>query len=458
MSKFKMAGRILLATLLSMSVLFLVPSISTTQVKVGFAKVTTSISIGKGKTLVNLPPLGEIEAKTHSYPLELVVRLDEVDIDQLDKWSHSRLDEGIVTELKHEFREGVILSLLKALLWILLCYYFIWSWLSRSKRVGLISCVIAVLVTGIIVFDTVSTYDQSNFQSATYRGSLRYAPMVMRMIQTKARTVKDLQKQAQAGIQTVASYYDADFYNNGGDMKNTFRVLVVSDMHLDLVGFQLEEDLANQYKTGLVINAGDVNNSGSLVEGKIVSLFLAKTRQLFIPGNHDSRAVVDEIRKVKQVTVLDDDKVEVDKLKVYGLSDPASRGFDIGAPDDVALEQQKAAAEKLGRDLASGETTPNVVVLHSPVGQKEFADLTPLVVSGHTHVSSLFREGDTWYLNPGTIGDPPHTKNQTPHSAAILYYTESLPRRLIAIDMISFSGDGRTELKRQIVDESLLSL
>jgi len=432
---------------------------------VGPARISTSATPSLApRTIVSVPPFGSISADTHVTPLALRVSLDEIDIPQLEGYASGGIPsttaiDGWTDEVRTGFRTAIGKGLLAALL---AGAFAGWS-LKRGWRYVLASAAVATVVPALLVAISVSTLDLNAFQTPTYRGAVTYAPSLIELVQSRARTVDSLRDQVGKLVGDLARYYQApQSFAPAGALEGTYRVLHVSDLHLDPVGLELAEELAREFDVSLVIDTGDINNYGSELEAAVVaSQVPTDTPRLFVPGNHDSPAVVAALDALENVTVIDGESVEADGLVVFGVADPSSAEMDVEPKTDALERRATEEAAELADSMDAGEPTPTIVAVHHPAMVGSFEKLAPLILAGHSHTAELERRGETWYLNSGTTGGihfstlraDPHI----PHGASILYYSAELPRRLVAIDQIEVFGlAGQSSVKRTVVDESLL--
>jgi hypothetical protein len=171
--------------------------------------------------------------------------------------------------------------------------------------------------------------------------------------------------------------------------------------------------------------------------------------------------VVRTLGGMRNVTVLDRSTVTTKGLTVYGLADPMSRSNGWKPNATAMATESPAAAVQLRESIAVGRPKPDIIVVHNPVQLEPFKGMAPLFVAGHTHVMDLQEWDAGWYVNSGSIGGVAYNKVYEqpilPHGASILYYTDSLPRRLIAIDQLQImGGSNQTSLKRTVIDAKLL--
>jgi predicted phosphodiesterase len=368
-----------------------------------------------------------------------------------------------IDALREDVERGVKEAVGKGLIAALLTATFVGWALRRSPRTTVAAGLLGVMVPAAFLGWTTRGYDLNAFKEPTYHGALRYAPALIELVQSRVNAVGTMQAELGETVREFSTYYaQPQTFAAGGTMPNTVRVLAVSDLHVDPVGFKLESTLADTYHVSAILDAGDLSNFATPIEITVLRNYLdTRYPRVFVPGNHESPEVVRTVDAMRNVTLLKDGMATVDGITFYGLADPMSRreGWE---PDIAATEaESKAAAERLRSSEASGGKLPDIITVHNPRGGEAFAGLAPLIVSGHTHTADLGRFGTSWYVNGGTVGGVNFSKlapdPHIAHGATILYYTKSLPRRLIAIDQISVFGKAsQSSIKRTVVDAKLL--
>lgn len=334
--------------------------------------------------------------------------------------------------------------------------------LRRGRAVVALAVALAVAVPTAAAGIAYATWDASAFREPTLRGSLIYAPHLIDVFSTRVARIQRLRDQAGKVASDLAAYYAPDrALASGGALPGTFRVLHITDLHLDPVGAELARSVARSYEVSVVVDTGDLPNLGAPAETSVfASLVDTSVPLVYVPGNHDSPASIDALKRLG-VRVLKPGTVKVRGLRIFGVPDPTSRGFGI-EPDAVAVAKAaRVSFAQLTESIASGEATPDLVAVHSPLMEAPFIGVVPLVLSGHTHVASRRVVRGTVLLNSGTLGGMPYDPEASgrtvrPYSASVLYFTALEPRRLIAIDRIDVFPDRSTTVSRQVIDESLL--
>lgn len=439
----------------------------------GFGPARLAISVAPATsplTVVELPPFGSVEAVTHRGPVRLTMRLEEIDVEDTQRL----VETGALTAsrtLAAETVDDLPLTGFSSLLWRVigggalaaaLASVLVALALRRGRAVVALSVALAVVVPTTAVGIAYATWDSSAFREPTLRGSLVYAPQLVDVFSTRVAKIGRLREQAVKVARDLAAYYADDrALASGGAMPGTFRVLHVTDLHLDPVGAELARSVARSYEASVVIETGDLPVLGVPVETSVfASLIDTSVPLIYVPGNHDSPASLAALEQLG-ATVLTSGTVEVGGLRIFGVPDPISDDFGI-EPDAAAVrEAARLSFARLAASLASGETTPDVVAVHSPLMDAPFIGVVPLILSGHTHSASFSVARGTVLLNSGTLGGMPYdpeTSGRTvlPYSASILYFTAGQPRRLIAIDRIDVYPNRSTTVSREVIDASLL--
>jgi len=428
---------------------------------VGPVRVSAAITPGVGATSLGLPPFGSVEAATHLAPLRVELRLTDASFTQLEAWvsdgvpdtaAIATLRKALYSGLARAFLTGLLAALLAAALVLLAARV-------RTRTTAIVCAALTVALVGCAGWAALG-FDEGAFSQPTYKGVLAYAPGIVSTVQQRLTEVDSLSIRIAAVARDLSGYYAASqTLASGGTMPNTLRVLHISDTHLDPVGSELARQLATSFDVAFVIHTGDADLYGTSVEASAVVATLKMPRPLvYIPGNHDSPDVVAALRTQKDVTVLDDTSTVVDGLRIFGVPDPVSRGFDIEPDKSLMTADASKIATALRSAIASGETTPDIIALHNPVMQTPFLGLSPIMLTGHTHTARLQKKDGVWLLNAGTTGGVQFGNPSGPHTAytaAVLYYSATTPHKLLAIDRISIDGVTReTSLRRTLVDDT----
>lgn len=422
-----------------------------------------------GRTVVEVPPFGQVEARTHQAPMRLSARIEMIDFDAARSFMDpvsplGGLEDitgevGSLTDVGGPIWRGAILGILAAVAATALVTIAA----RRPVRATVFACAVTFILTSGLLGATARTWDAAAFREPTLHGGLAHLPQLADVFTLRVARIERLRTQAAKVARDIASYYaDERSLASGGPLPATVRILHVTDLHLDAVGAELEAGIARAYDVAGIIDTGDAPILGvTLEEPALESLIVTEYPRIYIPGNHDSPVSLRVLDAIPGLTVLTTGVAEIAGLRVFGIADPISRGFGV-EPDREALEVQTAAAlDRFDSAIRSGEQTPDIVAVHNPAMEKPFFGRAPVILSGHTHSARLYMSRGTARVNSGTIGGTPYLPESLsaplPHSASILYFTDTFPRRLVAIDSISIGTDRTTTVTRRIVDESLLT-
>lgn len=455
-----------------------------TIVPVGPVRLEARMAFGwPGRTTVHIPPFGSAAADTHTGPARLVLTVEDVDIAQVGRLIERSTaepaadlptvarragvaNESVGTLLDRETRdagsEAAALVILTALAAAAAAAVIAMAARRRWRVVGVSAVAALTLVLGSAGLGA-ATFRTTALAEPRLQGTLAYVPRIESLFSAKIARIDGLREQAAVVARQLAAYYaDPRSIAAGGGLPGTYRVLHVSDLHLDPVGSELARSLARSYDASLVVDTGDAPILGTAEEGRLLqSLIITDTPVVYIPGNHDSPLSIELLRMLPNVTVATTGTVVADGLRIFAVPDPQAFERDIQPDRSEVAEQTDAAAAQLDAEATAGMPPPDIIALHNPSMERAFIGRAPLIVSGHTHSERLYVSDGTVRLNSGTLGGMPYDpvttgRDRLPHSASILYYTADLPRRLIAIDRISVTPERSTTLTRHVVDESLL--
>lgn len=439
------------------------------RVAVGPALVDVSVAPAfSSRTVVELPPIGSVEAPTHVGPVRLTLRLHELDIKKtasMVKTTDMSLPSTITPKMAtavpglskliwRVLGGGLLASVVTAAAVVMV--------LRRRRWVVLLAVGLALLVPAGSLGIAAATWDVAAFRAPTLHGDLSYAPELMEVFSTRVASVERLREQAADVARKLAAYYSDDrSLAAGGALSGTYRVVHITDMHLDPVGAELAQSIARSYEASLVINTGDMPILGVPIEDQVLaSLVDTSVPHAYIPGNHDSPASLAALTRLG-VTVLTTGTTDVGGLRILPVPDPLSRGVGVESGEQLTGRASRTALSLMREELRSGEATPEVVAVHHPDAEEPFIGTVGVILSGHTHSARMYVSDGTVRLNSGTVGgmpyDPEKTDRETlPYSASVLYFTQDRPHRLIAVDRIEVSPKRSTTVTRDVIDEALL--
>ncbi len=453
-------------------------------VDVGPLEVRLQVALGwPGTTTLQLPPFGEASARTHVGPARLIASVEGVDVPEVERFiervgestasatiasqaegARETVSDVIERESRSATQEVMGLALMVAGVAAAVAAVIALAFRRRVRTVVFAGVLAAVLVIGPATLAG-ATFTPDALTQPSVRGALTYIPQLQTLFSMRLSRIEHLREQVASVANDLAAYYaDPRSIASGGGLPATYRVLHVSDLHLDPVGAELARSLVRSYEASLVIDTGDMAKGGSAEEALLAAaLPVDSVPVVFVPGNHDDAPTLAALAALPNVTVMATETVVVDGLRIFGVPDPVGATPALTSSDAQLAATMDAAVRRLEAEQAAGMPAPDIIAVHDPVTERALIGWAPVILSGHTHSMRLYRNAAGVRENSGTLGGMPYdpqitSRKRLPHGASVLYYTQSLPRRLIAVDQISVGVDGTTQLNRTVVDESLLPL
>lgn len=422
---------------------------------------------------IDLPPVGQVGFDSHRGPLGVRASVESVDVaaaeDLLD--SSTALSDLAATA-PGEVRSGV----LQALGWAVGCA-LVGSGLAaglvyRSRRraaqavgVTLVPLVACGLLAGI-------TFDPASLDEPRFTGLLSRAPYLAGEGRSVVARLESYRSGVADMVRSVTTLYTAADELPVIDDEEVTTVLHVSDIHLGPQGYDLADQLIEQFGVDVVVDTGDVTTWGTAVEsGTLSRIGRLGVPYVFVRGNHDSvltaAAVADQ-----GAYVLDGEAVTVEGLTFAGIADgrfsPSSGELDIEAARETAGEQADKLASVVRATNRSGDDV-DVALIHDPSRLDPLLGTVPLVLSGHYHSRTVrLDESGTRVMVQGSTGGAGITQGAldslergepVPLQASLLYFAKSGEDagRLVGWDDVTVGGLGLSsvQIDRTLVTDEL---
>jgi len=417
---------------------------STTEITVGPVSFEFVLQPAwHGKSEVNLPPAGSLEADTHtgpaivSYSLKEIAVNDVGDLTNPDSAARQDLENWRDPVRSKEwsliFRVALATMLTGAAVAGLLQRR--WRWALAGMALGLAT---AICVSALIY----GTYDVGAFRDSRYSGNLTYAPEVLAFAEDTLANLNAYEDRvpeiADNLYRTLTELHQLPLTSPEAE---TIRVLHVSDMHSSAAGAQLVKTVVDLYKIDLVIDTGDLTDLGTSLEMRYPSTYLPLTvPYIWVAGNHDTPTAINTMMAIPSVTVLDSQFTTVDNILIGGFPDPASRSI---SPQPSTDARQAEEAIRIAGLVDSHRPKPFIVAVHDPKQAGNLGGKVPVVVDGHTHREGIVVENGTVFLDAGSTGGGGfrsfNQNGESPSSLQVLYIRKE-PQKLMAVDSISIYG------------------
>ena len=409
-----------------------------------------------GGTEIDLAPVGQISFGSHSGPLGLSWRLDEIREAEaravVEDPESLMLDEAALTD---DVRSGVIALGARVILASVLGGAVLAFLLHRRWRDLAVGALVGLLAVAGALGNGARTWDSDSLAEPRYTGLLSLAPQAVGDARDMVDRFQDYRAQLAGLVQNVTVLYQgADALRSYQADETTIRVLHVSDIHLNPQAYDLIDQVVQQYAIDVVVDTGDINDWGTRFESSFVDLIGdLSVPYVFVRGNHDSRTTQQAVDRQPNTVVLDGDGETVAGLTFWGLGDPR---FTPDKSLEGSGDDQQQVATDAGEDVLAGLrrfgiSRVDVVLVHDPLMAGELGDEVPLVLAGHRHQVSMETLGEsTTLLVEGSTGggglrslegDEP-----LPLTASVLYFGAETGQ-LEAMDRIRVAGVNQSDVR-----------
>lgn len=411
-----------------------------------------------GVTRVALPPLGSLVLDTHTGPVALDVRVDELRPDEAaaiaaDPSKLESIDDEVADDARAALR-----SLLLRIVLAVTAGAVAGGLLARltpaaAARGAGVAAVLLLVVGGGVV----TSFRAEAVREPEYRGLLAAAPSAVGDVASLIDRFDDYSAQLSDLVRNaVLLYRTADALPRLDPGDDAIRVLHVSDLHNNPQGFDLVRTMARQFEVDVVVDTGDITDWGTPPESLVLEqIGGVDVPYVYVRGNHDSMETQAAVAATGAI-VLDGDAAEVAGLRIWGIGDPRY------TPDKEAGEVGGTLSDRVPAQVRSAlradrPATVDLALVHDPRSASRIGDLVPLILAGHRHEPSVHQLDEALLLVEGSTGgaglrglkgDEPE-----PLTCTVLYLSRT-DRRLVAYDRIAVEGFGgaAARIERHVID------
>jgi predicted phosphodiesterase len=235
-------------------------------------------------------------------------------------------------------------------------------------------------------------------------------------------------------------------------------MLVVSDIHNNPAAFSLINQIAEDFKVDVIVDAGDMTDYGTNLEtGLVTKLVNVGIPYIFVTGNHDSPAVTEALTATPSVTILSGTSHTERGITFFGYPHPSGARMDVDPGSDKDMKNVAADVERAVEEL---DEPPDVLLVHDWRMAEAVTGKVPLIITGHTHKARIGESLGTVVINPGSTGDSGlrqlkrNGSYDTRYTLGIVYF-DTEARRVAAFDAIEVSGlTGEFSLTRTLTGQS----
>lgn len=358
----------------------------------------------QGYSELAIPPLGSVRAKTHNLPLKFIFSLVNINLEQL-RTLVSENNEDLIPQLVASFRIQARLFIVKIMLLALLGGFSVCLFVFRKCKPALAGGAIGLAALGIFLGGTLITYDESAFIEPEFHGIVEIAPWLLGVAEEALVAVTELDSTLRIVATNLVLMFDSLGQLAEAEGAGTgLTILHVSDIHNNPLAVTLANQAAVAFGVDFVIDTGDITDYGTPLEADLAST-IAETGLpwYFVPGNHDSPAVIEVLQELANVTVLKEDVVYLEQFDfcLAGIADPSASDYGMGIP---TKEQYRETAKRLADVIAHSRCQPVIIAAHHPLVLEEFTDRKAVFLHGHSHRASIEYKGSSVFIDAGTTG------------------------------------------------------
>ncbi|MBI2874954.1 MAG: metallophosphoesterase, partial [Firmicutes bacterium] len=415
----------------------------------------------QGFTKFTLPPFGSVRARTHLPPLQLTVSLQNVDLDLLRESFQDVPRKEAVTALREEARAAVAKFLVRVLVLAGVGGGFgVLFFPRRGRKIIALAALWGVLLMAVLAGAGLASFDEEAFRRPEFQGILQAGPWMIGLVEEGLVKVQALASQLEIiGKNLEKLFTRIEELEPLGVVEGDVKVLHVSDFHNNAAGITFAAQVVKSFGVDLVIDTGDLTDLGTPIESDIVERIAEiGVPYLIAPGNHENPEVLDRLRALPNVSIMDRGIVFLDGLRIIGVPDPGSAEIGAVVPTQKELERLRAELEEEVRTMP---VKPDVLAAHNPRLVEPLVGSTgiPLVLAGHLHRAEIREEPGGVFVNAGTTGGAGvrglQVREEVPYTAVLLHFklpVSSAERpRLVAADLIKvFHLRGRFNIERVI--------
>lgn len=389
-----------------------------------------------GGTSLVIAPIGRVYAATHPVPLGISLEVENIDLALLQPMVTDTPDtKGLVDIFRRGTQEAAKRFALKVLaLGALGGALGAWAVGSRGLREAALGAVLGLMFVGAATGITYATYDVSAFSNPSYSGILEAAPWMISVLGDGIHKVGELGDRLKVIAGNIYALFER-IDSVGSDMADTsdLSILHVSDIHNNPAAFDFIEELVRSFDVDAVVDTGDITDYGTSLEAQLVDrIERLGVPYFFVPGNHDSPDVVDRMRSLENVVVLDGNRVNFRGLVIAGKADPGSMSPEMSV---MTPAQVAEAAEEIGSTVTAAGAV-DILAVHNNMLAQRFVGVVPVVLHGHDHRMKVTQDRGTVLVDAGTTGAAGlrllEKPGGVPFTVALLHFSKPDPEGDVA--------------------------
>lgn len=425
------------------------------------------------RTVILLPPVGEVSFPTHTAPVAVEATVQGVDIGRAERLLYS---DAALKDLERTAPEAITdgavrnagLNALAATIGASVAVGLTYRRVRRAVVAGGSALAVTTVSCGLVGL----TFRADSLRQPQFDGLLSQAAYVADIGHTTVADYGSYRRTLADFVGQVSALYIAadSLPSSRVDSSDIVSVLHVSDIHDNPQAYDVIRQLTQQFDVAFVIDTGDIVSWGTPWESaQLSAIGTLDVPYVFIAGNHDGAGAIAAVAAQPNATVLNNQVTTIDGLTIAGIGDPrfaADDDSDSGAAGRArGTAAISATTAQLGDtveqyDAAHPDAPVDIALVHDPTQPAGLLGRAPLVLSGHMHKNNvqLDRDGSgTDWFTVGSTGGALASGGVRPVAdggkpldldARLLHFERSTGR-LIAYDDISMGGLGLVSVSFQ---------
>lgn len=411
----------------------------------------------KGATVAAIPPFGSVEAATHRAPIAIVVSPTEVDPRAAQLLVESQPTQQDLEAALHEDLEAALKNFVLLLAGAGLLAGLAIAAVFRVQRWEWAAALVAGVMAPVGLYGAAfADYDPEAFREPTLSGALSRSPELLGPVQQFGERFNKLRGELDEIGSLTFQLYQL-LAEQSPIPPDAVRLLHISDLHLNPVGYDVALQVARRFEVDAVIDSGDVTAEGTALETSFVERIADfDVPYYFVRGNHDSEITERAVASMANARILDGNGAVAAGVRLFGVGDPLfTPDKTVEQPGSADQRRVKLAYSRTVEELvASANPPPDVVIVHDAITATRLAGKVPLVLHGHTHIWSDVEEEGTRILGVGSTGGA-GLKSLAPSSdipmALQVLYLDRREQVLLGFDRIEVSGPNQQFLLKRFV-------
>lgn len=381
----------------------------------------------EGKTVIDIPPVGEVMAHTHRSPLLLKLSLNSIDLDRLK----AMLNQQTSQDTLMQEAQKLVMEQMKKFVAITLALSFfggafgVLVFQRKKAKEILAGGLIGLFTVALLLSLTYKTFDIQKFRNPEYEGAIKAAPWMISLVQDGITTVNTWGKEMRLIATNLYGLFQrVETLKEVSTSESEIKVLHVTDIHNNPASFDFIDQVVKTFGVDVVVDSGDISDFGTPLETALLErIKKVKVPYVFVPGNHETQGIITELKKIPNVTVVEGGVINMKGLNIAAIEDPSalSQDYHSPKPDEIT-----AYRDKLQKIIDQSKVEPDIVVAHNPKIAGNFWGKYPLVLCGHDHQYKIKVKPDSVMIDAGTSGAAGigalRTKKEIPYSFVLLHF------------------------------------